>query len=656
MKMSRYFILFLMFFTQGCLQDDSKNSDSHQIKYYRYFSGDDGQSVKSVEEKFNLTIDENDFWKNNQLDFSTIDYVENAGAYIGTGYPEIKTSGMKNFQGDECYYYAYSSKYKSFILDHTPVYHLMEYLIGRNYNINHMGLICLDSKKFIESISVDISFNGKYIENELGPDFYTRKTQVENLHLFLTSRRSTGGSNVDSKTASKTQFERTQPNQPKKFLGVFTRKPEIDFTDRNILDGVAEIHPLFDHGFIANGDFKYGMKGVLGEGGFGKVYKVELDKKGYKKTNVAVKFFKKPITNTKQLPDRIKNSPFFVKDYGFSSDGKVQVLELGKGSLVDQYPKLNDKAFGNVQRGSIFNDVFLGMSVLHREKLRDSKTGFVHWDLKPHNIIIGFDKRMKIIDLDDVSEPTRDIRVGTTAYKSPERKNNNSGRSVNTQKSDIYSLGMMVAQARYGKYSLDSILSACCNIKSDVDRIDNLMSKISKSHNDGNLPRDEYVKLMSDAYKNHKKSHDDAINKLRVFVQSKPDRELELILDMLNTKPEHRPSIDDVLDRWVDIHPFSKRAQKDFQDIEKYFAGNVADSSSDSSNVSLDDQIVKNINFILDGQKPSPDLIQKDIKNEVSNQFKSLNESDFDSSIKPDELLSGEKSIDSDALIDMFEN
>lgn len=654
MKTTRYFILFLMFFTQGCLQNNTGSGNTtHEIKYYKYFSGDDGQGVKSVDSAFNLTIDENDFWKNNQFDFSTIDYVENAGAYIANSYPIIKSSGMKNIEAGNCYYYAYSSKNKSFILDHTPVYHLLEYLNGKNYPIKHLGILCLDSNKYIERLSLDVSYNGNYIQNEIGPEFYTSKTQLRDPHLFLTSR----GQNhrTDSRLQADRQANVNQRPQPRKFLGMFTRKTEIDVSDRNILNGISQIDPLFSHGFTLNGDLKYDIKGVLGEGGFGKVYKVQLGQKGHKKTNVAVKFFKKPNTNNKQLPDRIKNSPFFVKDYGFSSDGKVQVLELGKGSLVDQYPKLTNEAFGNVQRGSVFNDIFLGMSVLHREKLRDSKTGFVHWDLKPHNIITGFDKRMKIIDLDDVSSPTRDIRVGTTAYKSPERKNNNPNRSVNTQKSDIYSLGMMVAQAKYGRYSLDSILSACCNIKSDVDRVDNLMSKISKSHNDGNLARDEYVKLMSDAYKNHKQSHEAAISKLRVFVQSKPDRELELILDMLNTDPRLRPSIDDVLDRWIDIHPLSKRAKNDFENIENYFAGNEVDSSSGSSSVSLDEQIVKNINFILDAQKPNPNSIQKDIKSEVTKQFESLNESDFDS-IKPSELLSGEKSIDSNDLIDMFDN
>jgi len=198
-------------------------------------------------------------------------------------------------------------------------------------------------------------------------------------------------------------------------------------------------------------DNRYRIIGLLGEGGMGEVYKAEdikLDQ------TVALKF----------LPDRLaKNEDALRRFIGevktarqVSHANVCKVFDIGEvkgkhylsmefidgddlSQLLRRIGRLpSDKA------AEISRQICLGLNAIH-------SAGILHRDLKPANIIIDSNGKARITDFgiagfeEDVQGA--ESRVGTPAYMSPEQI---TGKEV-TNKSDIYSLGLLLYEIYTGK-------------------------------------------------------------------------------------------------------------------------------------------------------------------------------------------------------------
>src|SRR5262249_46322047 len=81
------------------------------------------------------------------------------------------------------------------------------------------------------------------------------------------------------------------------------------------------------------------------------------------------------------------------------------------------------------------------------------RSGIVHRDVKPGNILIGADRTVKVCDfgiarqLDTTSQTTRGIALGTASYMSPEQVE---GRSVDGR-TDLYAVGCVLFQMLTGR-------------------------------------------------------------------------------------------------------------------------------------------------------------------------------------------------------------
>lgn len=194
----------------------------------------------------------------------------------------------------------------------------------------------------------------------------------------------------------------------------------------------------------------YILDSVLGQGGFGCVYKAHRENDGY---DVAVKTLLSTFHNETELLSFQKE---VVQAKLISSDHVIKYLYIHDGSVYTEYPPYIIMEFADggtladvieKQRplGSHFDLGFIQDAIKQlSEGMKDISKYLVHRDIKPENILIK-DGILKISDfgLSKLSEDTTHTLTfkgyGTAKYVAPEGWNN----KKNTIQMDIYSMGIV---------------------------------------------------------------------------------------------------------------------------------------------------------------------------------------------------------------------
>ncbi|XP_028753561.1 U-box domain-containing protein 34 [Neltuma alba] len=204
---------------------------------------------------------------------------------------------------------------------------------------------------------------------------------------------------------------------------------------------------------------------LIGEGGYGKVYKCRLDH-----TTVAVKVLHQDAINKKEE---------FLKEVEILSQlhHPHMVLLLGAcpetGCLVYEYLEngsLDDYLFSNSGkpplpwfiRFRIVFEVACGLSFLHNSKPEP----IVHRDMKPGNILLDRNYVSKISDVglakclsdvipDNITEYRESMLAGTLHYMDPEYQRTGTVRP----KSDVYALGVITLQLITARHARGLILA-----------------------------------------------------------------------------------------------------------------------------------------------------------------------------------------------------
>uniref|UniRef100_A0A452GLH5 non-specific serine/threonine protein kinase n=1 Tax=Gopherus agassizii TaxID=38772 RepID=A0A452GLH5_9SAUR len=175
-------------------------------------------------------------------------------------------------------------------------------------------------------------------------------------------------------------------------------RPEAKYTkDERLIKDFEEIKPI-------------------GSGGFGNVFKAKqiIDKKNY-----AIK----RVMCNELRPDLLCDCLF------------IQMEFCEKGTLDDWIDEKRGKE--NYQTESLikFRQIVTGVEYIHSK-------GFIHRDLKPLNIFISSEDKIKIGDFGLVTSMTDDLRTtgkGTKSYMSPEQAGDKYGQEV-----DIFALGLIL--------------------------------------------------------------------------------------------------------------------------------------------------------------------------------------------------------------------
>jgi serine/threonine protein kinase len=201
---------------------------------------------------------------------------------------------------------------------------------------------------------------------------------------------------------------------------------------------------------------RYRVVALLGRGGMGEVYRADdltLDQP------VALKFLPEALASDADALERFRNevrtarrvshaNVCRVYDVGEVERQPFLSMEYVDGedlaSLLRRIGRLpGDKAL------EIARQLCAGLAAAHRE-------GVLHRDLKPANVMLDGRGRAVMMDfgLAGIAEQIQgyDVRSGTPAYMAPEQL---AGREV-TERSDIYSLGLVLYEIFTGKRAFDA--------------------------------------------------------------------------------------------------------------------------------------------------------------------------------------------------------
>nr|XP_043627140.1 dual specificity protein kinase zak2-like isoform X2 [Erigeron canadensis] len=213
----------------------------------------------------------------------------------------------------------------------------------------------------------------------------------------------------------------------------------------------------FSYHTIVTATARFSRKNLLGEGGFGKVYKGVL-KEGLE---IAVKCLSE---TSRQGIVEFNNEVFFlsrlqhinlVKLIGscIEGDKKLLIYEYMPNKSLDKFIYGDDNPRLLVdwtRRFNIIKGIAQGLLYLHHGLL----TSIIHRDLKLTNILLDLNMNPKISDFglarhleENQSEATMSNIAGTLAYMPPEYAFHG---NIST-KSDVYSFGVLVLEIIFGK-------------------------------------------------------------------------------------------------------------------------------------------------------------------------------------------------------------
>ncbi|KAD3066926.1 hypothetical protein E3N88_34806 [Mikania micrantha] len=214
--------------------------------------------------------------------------------------------------------------------------------------------------------------------------------------------------------------------------------------------------PLFSFSTIATATASFSEKNILGEGGFGPVYKgvleegIEIAVKRLSKTSSqGVDEFKNEVLCISKLQHRN-----LVKLLGCCIEGNERLLiyEYMPNKSLDSFifDKSENVILDWAKRFNIIKGIARGLLYLHH----DSRLRIIHRDLKVSNILLDHDLNPKISDFgiarsfggNETQANTHRV-VGTYGYMAPEY----ALEGVFSIKSDVFSFGVLVIEIVSGK-------------------------------------------------------------------------------------------------------------------------------------------------------------------------------------------------------------
>jgi serine/threonine protein kinase len=206
------------------------------------------------------------------------------------------------------------------------------------------------------------------------------------------------------------------------------------------------------------------FKEKVGQGGFGSVYKGELPNG----VPVAVKMLENSVGEGEEFINEVATIGLIhhtniVRLLGFCSEGTRRALiyeympnESLEKYIFSCYSNASQEPIVPKKMVDIALGIARGMEYLHQ----GCNKRILHFDIKPHNILLDFNFNPKISDFGLAKLCARDQSIvtltaarGTMGYIAPELYSRNFGGV--SHKSDVYSFGMLVLEMVSGRRNSD---------------------------------------------------------------------------------------------------------------------------------------------------------------------------------------------------------
>ncbi|XP_044974353.1 LEAF RUST 10 DISEASE-RESISTANCE LOCUS RECEPTOR-LIKE PROTEIN KINASE-like 2.5 [Hordeum vulgare subsp. vulgare] len=201
------------------------------------------------------------------------------------------------------------------------------------------------------------------------------------------------------------------------------------------------------------------FKEKLGQGGYGSVYKGVLPGD----VHVAIKMLVSSMSNGEEFISEVSSIGSIhhvnvVRLVGFCSEEmrRALVYEYMPHGSLEKYIFSPEKSFSWDKLNQIALGIARGIDYLHR----GCDMQILHFDIKPHNILLDSDFTPKIADFglaklyprDNSFLPVSAAR-GTVGYIAPEMVSRSFGAI--SSKSDVYSFGMLLLEMAGGRRNVD---------------------------------------------------------------------------------------------------------------------------------------------------------------------------------------------------------
>ena len=198
-------------------------------------------------------------------------------------------------------------------------------------------------------------------------------------------------------------------------------------------------------------DGRYEIESKIGQGGMSYVYRAKdtkLDR------IVAIKMLKEECSGDEEFLEKFRNEarsaanlthPNIVAAYDAVDEGELHyiVMELVEGITLKNYI---------ARKGRLSNKETIGISLQAAEGIAAAhKKGIIHRDIKPQNLIISKDGKVKVADFGIARAVSQDTAnsavVGSVHYIAPEQAQYGQA----DERSDLYSLGICMYEMITGR-------------------------------------------------------------------------------------------------------------------------------------------------------------------------------------------------------------
>ena len=204
-------------------------------------------------------------------------------------------------------------------------------------------------------------------------------------------------------------------------------------------------------------DGRYEIVRRLGSGGMAEVYMAEDQQLGRR---VALKILHRRFAEDEQFVERFRREASSAA--GLSHPNVVAIFDRGEwdGTYYIAMELVEGRTLKDIvrEKGPAPPDAAVDITLqILRAARYAHKHGVVHRDIKPHNVLIDQDGRVRVTDFGIARAGTSDMTetgsvMGTAQYLSPEQAQ---GRAVDAR-SDLYSIGIVLYELLTGQVPFDA--------------------------------------------------------------------------------------------------------------------------------------------------------------------------------------------------------